>query len=113
VGVGRSFPCMGMRVLLGGLLTLAVAGCASGMQCGPSSDPQWRNECVATGGPVEAAGTAAAAGAAWAVEGCTVNGCNMPYTCNEDTGYCERLTCGEGESCPSPYECDLVRGRCF
>ncbi len=95
---------MGCAVLL--------AGCTSGMQCHPSSDPLERDRCTSTGGAPEAAVTAVAAGAAWGVEGCNVNGCNPPYTCNSETGMCERLRCGEGEACPAPFECNLLRGRC-
>lgn len=92
--------------------TALAAGCTSGMQCHPSSDPLQREQCVSTGGPTEAVGTAVVAAAAWGVEGCRVNGCNPPYTCNDETRMCERLACGEGEPCPAPFECDTIEGHC-
>lgn len=94
------------------VLLSILAGCTSGMQCGPSSEPDQREQCVSTGGPVEAAGTAVAAGVAWGAVGCRVNGCHPPYVCNEDTGMCERMPCGEGRSCLAPYECNLLEGYC-
>lgn len=87
-------------------------GCASSMTCRQSPEPMGGQQCVAQGGPAEAVGTAAAAGVAWGTVGCRVNGCNLPYTCNHDTGFCERMRCSEGHSCPPAYECDYERGRC-
>lgn len=99
-------------VAIVGALALAAGGCASGMQCQRSSEPDRSEECVATGGSGEAAGTAIAAAGAWAVTGCRVNGCNLPYTCNQDTGMCERISCAEGQSCPPGYHCDPDDERC-
>lgn len=97
-------------------LLLACAGlgsaCVSNMHCQRSSEPLEAQECVATGSGTEAAVTAVAAGGAWAAQGCRVNGCNLPYACDDETGFCERIRCGEGEPCPAPFECDLLRGRC-
>jgi hypothetical protein len=60
-----------------------------------------------SGDPGEAVGTAAAAAGAWAVAGCTVNGCEPPFRCNEKTKMCERIRCGEGQgACPPAYICD-------
>ena len=55
----------------------------------------------------DAVGTAAAAGAVWAVTGCTVNGCEPPLRCNPKTKMCERIPCGEGlGNCPPNLICD-------
>src|SRR5688500_14395103 len=105
---------MGVRaVLLGvGVLAAAAAGCGGSMECERSDDPLEAEHCVQHGGTGEAVGTAVAAGVTWTVTGCRVNGCNLPYTCNDATGFCERLPCGEGQACPPPYECDLEERRC-
>ena len=67
----------------------------------------------ASGSYAEAAGTVAAAGAAWGVVGCTSNGCEPPFRCNGETKQCERIRCGEGEStCPPAYNCDLKDQLC-
>jgi len=90
----------------------AAIGCVSSVECRQSPEPTGGQQCVGRGGPAEDLGTAAAAGVAWGTVGCRVNGCNLPYTCNDDTGLCERMRCSEGHSCPPAYECDYEEGRC-
>lgn len=102
-----------MFVLSGVPMVLALGCGPSSMQCQRSSEPLEAERCIQTGSPAEAAGTAAAATVAWGAVGCRVNGCNLPYTCNEESGYCERMRCGEGLSCPTSYECDMRRGLCY
>jgi hypothetical protein len=55
---------------------------------------------------------AGAAAASWAVVGCKVNGCLLPFRCNEVTKQCERAKCSERQSCPHGWECDSERGDC-
>ncbi len=95
------------------LSVLVGAGaCVSDVQCRDSVDPEAGQQCVGHGGAAEAVGTAAAAGVAWGTVGCRVNGCNLPYTCNEGSGFCERMRCSEGHACPPTFECDYEAGRC-
>jgi hypothetical protein len=70
--------------------------------------------CVQRGGAAEAVVTAAAATAAWGAVGCSINGCTPGYLrCNDHTGFCERIQCGEGlPICPDPWECDHDHGTC-
>jgi hypothetical protein len=86
---------------------LLGAACASGEAC--KRDPITGSErCQpASGNAGEAIGTVAAAGAAWAAVGCTVNDCEPPFRCNPDSKMCERIHCEEGKQvCPSGYACD-------
>jgi hypothetical protein len=94
-------------------LTPWLTGCASGQAC-RHDVVTGRDECQpASGNAGEAVGTAVAAGAAFAVVGCTVNGCEPPYRCNGKTKLCERIACGEGKSsCPAGYACDPEDNRC-
>lgn len=94
------------------LLSWAI-GCASGEAC--KRDPiTGMEQCqLASGSYGEAIGTAAAAAAATAAVGCTVNGCEPPFRCNSDTKLCERIRCTEGKaSCPPAYTCDPEQGVC-
>jgi hypothetical protein len=96
--------------LLGGLFaTVLVNGCVSQVMCETPSDP-----CVQSGGPAEAAVTAAAAGALWVGGGgCAIAGCRPPYVCNSRSGLCEHLACGEGRgSCPPGTRCDSLTSTC-
>jgi hypothetical protein len=94
---------------------LLMTACATGSEvCRP--DPATGIErCSVVGNDYgEAAATAAAAGALWTVEGCTVNGCEPPYTCNAKTKQCERIRCGEESgSCPGSFYCDPVKRVCI
>lgn len=61
---------------------------------------------------VSAAILAGTAAASWAVVGCKVNGCLLPFRCNEVTKQCERVKCSERQSCPQGWQCDSARGDC-
>jgi hypothetical protein len=78
-------------------------GCASQMVCETPG-----GQCVNTGGPAEAAVTAAAAGAIWVgAGGCATAGCRHPMVCNTGSGLCEHMRCGElGSSCPAGTRCE-------
>ena len=91
-----------------GLLAVALAACASGPSVCKKDPITGSRQCQrSSGDPAEAAVTAGAATASWAVVGCTVNGCQPPYTCNTKTKLCERITCEEGtKRCPPGYTCD-------
>jgi hypothetical protein len=97
--------------LLASLLAclLAVAsGCASGPNVCKKDPITGSRQCQrSSSDPTEAAVTAGAATASWAAVGCTVNGCEPPYTCNPKTKMCERIPCEEGSNrCPPGYLCD-------
>lgn len=95
---------------------LTACGGAQTPGCNGSDDPVYGGRrtgaCFASSSPVDAVVTAGAAAAAWAVVGCTVNGCTPPYRCNTQTKLCEAIHCDENESCPPAYECDLIEHRC-
>jgi hypothetical protein len=96
--------------LLGGLLGGAlVNGCVSQVSCEVPTEP-----CVETGGPGEAAVTAAAAGALWVGGGgCAIAGCRYPFVCNTGSGLCAHMACGEGVgSCPPGLSCDTMTSTC-
>src|SRR5262245_45866405 len=102
---------MPLRALLFPLLlaALSCAGTTSDTVCRP--DPVTGSErCQHTGGAPEAAVTGGMAAGLWAAKGCTINGCEPPFTCNTKTKLCERQACSEAVSCPPGYECsgDLV-----
>ncbi len=106
VGIRRS-------LLVTAALGLVAAGaCVSSVECRDSVDIGAGHECVARGGPAEAVGTAAAAGAVWGAVGCRVNGCRPPYVCDDASGFCEPPHCSEGNPCPPGYDCDYDEGRC-
>ncbi|HMI91478.1 MAG TPA: hypothetical protein VK509_08955 [Polyangiales bacterium] len=84
-----------------------LTGCATESAC--KKDPITGSQrCQnASGDPGQAVGTAAVAAGAWTVAGCTVNGCEPPFTCNAQTKMCERIRCDEGKgACPPAYVCD-------
>jgi hypothetical protein len=90
------------RVVAASMLLTCVSSCgASELACN-------QDHCAIGSHSVGAAVLAAvAASAVFAVTGCTVNGCELPYTCNEETKRCERIGCDEHDSCPGGYSCDL------
>ncbi len=65
-----------------------------------------------TNSPGEAAATAGAAAGAWAVVGCTVNGCPAPYRCNTKTKQCESAFCTRDADCGLGFACDVALSRC-
>lgn len=97
-------------------LTLALAAAA----CGPSAamlckpDPTTGSQqCQATsssGG--DAVVTTGVAAGVYAVTGCTVNGCQLPDTCNPQTKRCEPLPCNETKPCPAGYSCQFDTNTC-
>lgn len=93
------------------LVVLVATACVSQFQC---KEVEGQEKCVATGGPKEAIGSGAAAGALWvAGGGCAVAGCHPPMYCNRKTGFCEHLTCGEGSGgCPDGLSCDSRTHTC-
>jgi hypothetical protein len=48
----------------------------------------------------------------YAYKGCTINGCELPYTCNAETKRCEPLRCSETRSCPAGYRCIMSSKLC-
>jgi hypothetical protein len=93
---------------------LVLTACATGSEACRRDPITGSQQCQpASGDYTEAVGTAAAATAAWAAVGCTVNGCEPPFRCNGETKMCERIRCAEGkQSCPAGYSCDLADGVC-
>ena len=87
-----------------------LSSCATQMECQYPGGP-----CVETGGGTEAAVTAVTAGAIWAGGGgCKVAGCRYPMVCNEGSGLCEHLACGENRSvCPAGTRCDSTTSTCL
>ena len=102
--------CRAVQLLFAFAGLALLGGCASETVCHNLDE----FHCVQRGGPGAAIATAAAATAAWGVVGCSVNGCTPGYLrCNERTGFCERIACGEGlPGCPEPWECDFENGTC-
>jgi hypothetical protein len=98
----------------GKLLVFALAsvcGSCFGSQAGVVCN---RSDCVVSSNSYgDALLAAGSAGAVFAVAGCTVNGCEMPYTCNRDTKRCERLQCYEARGCPGGFDCDLEKHVCY
>lgn len=43
---------------------------------------------------------------------CRLHSCAPPYYCNESTGLCELLPCGQDGDCPYGYHCDFARNVC-
>jgi hypothetical protein len=84
-------------------------GCTSQLVCESPVEP-----CVQTGGPTEAAVTAVAAGALWAGGGgCAIAGCRYPMVCNEGSGLCEHMRCGEHVGgCPPATRCEPTTYTC-
>jgi hypothetical protein len=95
-------------------LALLAAACASGPDVCKRDPITGSERCQpASGDYGEAAATVGIASAAWAVAGCTVNGCEPPYRCNGETKMCERIPCGEAkDSCPPMYHCDAEDNLC-
>ena len=108
----RLLPSLLVVAALAAVSGFLASACVSSMECRQSSHPVGGQQCVGRGGGLGAVATAAAAGIVWATVGCRANGCNLPYTCNQDTGLCERIRCSEGHSCPPAYDCDYERSRC-
>jgi hypothetical protein len=101
---------------IGCTLVVAVAtlgACASGESCSRDQITGMTRCQPSSGDTGEAIGTAVAATAAWAAVGCTVNDCEPPLRCNENTKMCERIRCDEGSNvCPPAYACDPVDHVC-
>ena len=56
--------------------------------------------------------TTGVATAVYAVTGCTVNGCELPDSCNQITKRCERTRCDESKPCPAGYRCEADSQTC-
>jgi hypothetical protein len=108
-----SFYSSLLRAVLGAALGVCVAACASGPEVCRRDVITGTQRCETTGGGDygEAAVTAGAATGAWVAVGCTVNGCELPYRCNEKTKQCEPLQCTSNSDCAG-YGCDQSSGRC-
>ena len=88
------------------LLGLLALGCGGSSQVVCRPDPiSGSDRCQQTGGPGDAALTGGVAGGLWAAKGCTINGCEPPFSCNGKTKQCERQSCSENAGCPPGYEC--------
>jgi len=99
------------------LLAVPLASCggAQSVSCNQNdmtrTGPSYQG-CFVSNDPVDAVVAAGFAAAAWAVVGCTVNGCMPPYRCNPQTKLCESIDCDESSHCPAAYECNLVTHEC-
>ena len=89
-------------LLLGGCFGSKAATLCTGTNC-----------VITSKSPVDALVTAVSAGALFAAVGCTWNGCEFPYECNATTKRCERMSCSETKPCPSPYNCDFDKHKCW
>jgi len=101
---------VGLPVLAGLFIALGSgAGCTSQLYCDYPT-----GQCTEAGGPTEAAVTAVAAGALWAGGGgCKINGCRYPLVCNQGSGFCEYMPCGENASiCPAGTTCERTSQTC-
>jgi hypothetical protein len=88
------------------ICSLVSLGCGGSAKILCKPDPISGSErCQQTGGGADAALTGGVAGGMWAAKGCTINGCEPPFTCNAKSKLCERQRCGEAASCPPGYEC--------
>lgn len=97
-----------VRYLLALLAIGFWAGCTSQMYCQDAT-----GQCVQSGGPDEAAATAAIAGGMWvAGGGCAMAGCKYPYVCNEGSGRCEAPRCGEHRDCAAGMRCNTITSVC-
>ena len=115
IGVGRDWVTCASLLRAGlGVLFGLLSACASGPEACRHDVITGADQCEpASGSYAEAAGTAAVAAGAWAIAGCTVNGCEAPFVCNTKTKLCERTSCGEGKgSCPPGYACDPKDSLC-
>jgi hypothetical protein len=97
------------RWLIGGLVY--VGACSSQIVCHPDSI-SGTERCEQAGGAGDALITGGAAAGVFAAKGCTINGCEPPYTCNSKSKLCERLACSEVSTCPPGYECSPTDHRC-
>ncbi len=105
-------PACSRRALIASFSALTLSmGCTSQLNC---KHVEGRERCVQSGGSGEAAVTGAAAGALWlGGGGCAIAGCRPPMTCNQQTGLCEHLRCGEGAGrCPDGTRCDSQTHTC-
>ena len=91
-----------------------ISACATGQEVCRRDMVTGSEQCNRVSGDTgEAAATAAAAAASWGAVGCTVNGCQPPFTCNPVTKLCERMRCGEAAGfCPVGYNCHPVENVC-
>lgn len=96
------------------LLLALAAACATGKEVCKRDMVTGSEQCSRVSGDTgEAVATATAAAASWGAVGCTVNGCQPPYTCNPDSKMCERMRCGEqAGSCPPGFKCNPVKNVC-
>jgi hypothetical protein len=96
-----------------GAALLWVSACASGELCKRDTITGVEHCQPASADTGEAVGTAVAAGAAWGVVGCKINGCPPPFVCSANGRVCERIACGESSgACPAGYSCDPEDSRC-
>jgi hypothetical protein len=100
---------------LAALFSCVLAGCAgsSGYLCRPDPATGSSSCQMASSSPGNAALVTGVAAGVFAVTGCTVNGCEFPYTCNQQSKRCERMQCNEHKPCPGGYNCDPVSLRCI
>jgi hypothetical protein len=89
-----------------------LSACSSQMVCRPDGI-SGAERCQQVGGAGDAVITGGVAAGVFAAKGCTVNGCEPPFTCNSKTKLCERLACSETRACPPGYECHASDQRCY
>jgi hypothetical protein len=98
------------------VLAFGLSACAGGggYQAGCQRDPATGMQQCGTmsGGPGAAALTTGLAAGIYASQGCTVNGCELPYRCNPKTKRCEAIRCDEANPCPAGYSCQLKTKLC-
>lgn len=97
-----------------GVLLVSTTGCFTHGTIACRTDPiTGSQQCQLVGGSsLGGLFTVLAAAAAYAVVGCTLNGCPLPDVCNPNTKRCETSRCSETRTCPNGYRCDLSTKLC-
>lgn len=100
------------RSLIVLIVAFVFSGCATGPEVCKRDAITGSEQCQTTSGNYgEAAATAGIATGSWAAVGCTVNGCEPPYTCNADSKQCVPMHCKSDVDCKG-YNCDMESERC-
>ena len=91
------------------LIALTLSACHSGGQSGTvcRPDPLTGSQMcqMSSNNNADAIVTTGVATAVYAATGCTVNGCELPDSCNQITKRCQPTRCDETKPCPVGYRC--------